>query len=527
MEFSSQEKELLSKYVTNTEGDVFVFKNLPEVVKGALFSRYSRTSKTARRLLLDEFLNNTDEVISNTTSSFVEPNDIDQSRAESFYDRILVGYGDDSVAELAGVHIGIENVSQMIAAKALEGNRIGISPLEKSTRYVRYDDKENGLYRYYRGRGMQEMDGDSQDVYINTMDTLFETYSGLLSEMEERMKEKFPRDENLNQRVYTNTIRAKACDICRELLPLGTLTNLGLYGNGRAFEYLITKMQTHDSPEVHDLAMQMDTELKKVIPSFVKRATNNRGKATANYMSERDTRMKKLEAPVVIENARAVRLHNVQELAQSDIATALIFENTVADYSTSYDHNFSYSWTDLMNDYTEGRQNRHHKVGRAFETIPLTFEIVSDIGTYKDLQRHRMLTPFVQDYTTIHGYDVPKEIVEYGYENDYRRAMDTAAVAYERLRAADEEVMAKYVIPLGYRMRWLWNMNMREASHIIELRSTAQGHPGYRWVAHEMAKRLEEEYSVIAPYLTQFTDYREVDLERLEAENKAAKKMGL
>src|SRR5213082_3753405 len=175
VEFTRDEAALLGRYFTNLDRPVFALRNLPEVVKGALFSRYSRTEKSLRRVLLDEFINEPDSGFERLAGT--PPSDDDMvavRRAEEFYERVLVGYGDDSVAELAGAHVAVEQTSTL-AAKALEDSRIGISPLEKSTRYVRFDRPgPDGRYLYHRGAELVHPD------YERAADTLFETYSGLV-----------------------------------------------------------------------------------------------------------------------------------------------------------------------------------------------------------------------------------------------------------------------------------------------------------------------------------------------------------
>ena len=264
-ELSAAERTLLGRYLTNLDGRVFALRNLPEVVKGALFSRYSRTEKSLRRVLLDEFLNQPDAGLER---SGVQPADdlVASDRAEDFYQRVLVGYGDDSVAELAGAHLAVEGVSTL-AAKALEDSRIGLSPLEKSTRYVRFDRPgPDGRYLYYRG---PELD---HPVYDEAMEALFRTYSGLLEPLTERVRGAFPPEPGETERAWKSATRARALDLLRGLLPAAALTNLGLYGNGRAFEYLLTKLSASELPECRDLAADMHTELTRVIPAFVRRA---------------------------------------------------------------------------------------------------------------------------------------------------------------------------------------------------------------------------------------------------------------
>src|SRR5256712_12300018 len=234
--FTPAEARVLTRYFTNLDRPVFALRNLPEVVKGALFSRYSRTEKSLRRVLLDEFINEPDSGFEHLAGGATEDDMVAVRRAEEFYERVLVGYGDDSVAELAAAHAAVEQASTL-AAKALEDSRIGISPLEKSTRYVRFDRRApDGKYLFYRGPELTSPD------YEPAAEALFETYSKLVEPATQAIRERFPQEKGETDRAWKAATRAKALDLLRGLLPAGTLTNLGLYGNGRAFEYLITKM---------------------------------------------------------------------------------------------------------------------------------------------------------------------------------------------------------------------------------------------------------------------------------------------
>jgi thymidylate synthase ThyX len=179
--FTPEEERLLSRYVTNLHGNVFVLKNLPEVIKGALFSRYSRSPKGLRRLLLDEFISNPEIGLALVEAAAKEDGadpTLAVQKAEAFYDRILDGYGDDSVAELGGVHVAFENISN-IATKVIEDARIGGSPLEKSSRYVLFNKKVNGDYLFYKEPVV--LDSKSKQQFMDTMHLLFNTYDDLSS----------------------------------------------------------------------------------------------------------------------------------------------------------------------------------------------------------------------------------------------------------------------------------------------------------------------------------------------------------
>src|SRR4030081_471352 len=280
-EFTTAESALLARYFTNLDRPVFALRNLPEVVKGALFSRYSRTEKSLRRVLLEEFINEPDSGFEALAGKPTEGDDmVAVHRAEEFYERVLVGYGDDSVAELAGAHVAVERTSTL-AAKALEDSRIGISPLEKSTRYVRFDRPgPDGRHLFYRGPELAHPD------YEKAAASLLHAYTGLLEPLTQAIRERFPIEPDETERAWKSATRAKALDLLRGLLPAGTLTNLGLFGNGRAFEYLITKMAPHDLPECRHLATDLHRELALVIPAFVKRALDDRyGRPSAERMA--------------------------------------------------------------------------------------------------------------------------------------------------------------------------------------------------------------------------------------------------
>src|SRR5437879_3273917 len=389
-EFNAAEANVLARYFTNLDRPVFALRNLPEVVKGALFSRYSRTEKSLRRVLLDEFINEPDSGFEALATASGGVDDmVAVRRAEEFYERVLVGYGDDSVAELAGAHVAVEQASTL-AAKALEDSRIGISPLEKSTRYVRFDRPgPDGRYLYHRGPELAHPD------YARAADALFATYSNMVEPATNAIRERFPQDEGETDRAWKAATRAKALDLLRGLLPAGTLTNLGLFGNGRAFEYLITKMAASELPECQTLATDLDRELSLVIPSFVRRALDDRyGRPAADRMTQVRKRIKALAPSPLAGEGRgretepSVRLIEYDPNAEQKVVAAAMFpfsseplDKQQADPAAVLDY--------LLAD----RSNRRQRAPRALEHAEYTFEIVANFAAYRDLHRHRSLTP--------------------------------------------------------------------------------------------------------------------------------------
>lgn len=525
--FTDQEKAILKPFFTNLDKPVFVLVNLPEVVKGALFSRYSRSPKSLRRVLLEEFIQNPEmnfKEIASMDEKTIFEKFVATKKAEEFYDRVLVGYGDDSVAELAGVHIACEDVSQLLAAKALEDNRIGISPLEKSTRYVWFDQKENGKYKYYRDPDIMESGFDN--LYEESMDFLFDTYSELVPPLSEFIQSKNPKTEDVSERAYQATIRAKVCDILRQLLPSCTLTNVGLFGNGRAFEYMLNKMYVSPLAEVRQLATSIQEELDKVIPSFVKRAKTEHGKMMQEYLKNTEDAMWlfKIEGATSRED---IELVDYDQDAEEKVISAILYPYSnlsMIELRKKVKEMAQDEKKKILNEYAGRRKVRQHKIGRAFENTFYTFDILAPLGAYKDLQRHRMLTQQRQLITTDYGFNIPKEILEAKLEVKYKKAMEQASLAFNKVREK-MPIQAQYLVPLGFKVRWYFKLNLREVCHLTELRSSPQGHEYYRKIAQAIALKVREVHPLLAEHATKFVDFKDYSLERLEAEKKLDEKI--
>ncbi|MBL7054490.1 FAD-dependent thymidylate synthase [Candidatus Woesearchaeota archaeon] len=521
-EFTEEEKNILKPFVTDLGKPIFCLVNLPEVVKGALFARYSRSPKSLKRVLIDEFVNEPDTGFKDLVN-LQAPNTDNQviaiNKAEEFYDRVLIGYGDDSVAELGGAHLAVEQVSQ-IAAKFIESSRIGISPLEKSTRYIWFDKKVNGEYMYHNPKKI--MNSKLRGIYTETCNLLFDTYSKLIPAMSSFFKKRFPKKEDISERGYEATIRAKVCDVLRVFLPAATFTNLGLFGNGRAFEYLLTKMYAHPLDEIRSAAISMHEELRKVIPSFVRRANDEEfGKMNQTFIRETNESMQKAVKNIEKEPEKAeeVTLVEYDKDAELKVLPAILYQHSrmplnqikeiIKNLSEDEKRN-------LVKKYLQKRVNRRHKPGRGFETIFYGFDILANYGIYRDLHRHRQLTQEPQDLTTKHGYDVPPELIEAGFKEEYDKCMEKARQAYEEIYKEFPKE-AQYVVPFGYRIRWYINLNLREVFHLTELRSQQQGHPDYRRVAQLIYKKVKEVHPTLTEYL-KFVDMNDYELERLNGE---------
>jgi len=527
MNYSEEEKKVLKNYFTNVEDDVFCLINLPEVVKGTLFSRYSRSAKDLRRLFLDEFLNS--DELKNYFQKTKEEKDslLRTEKAEDFYERILVGYGDDSVAELGGAHLALENIS-VLATKSIEEHRIGLSPLEKSSRYVYFDKKVDGRYQFYTPKVIATSKYSALYEKVNNL--LFDTYSKIVHEIQPLLMEIYPGDKN--DIAYKFSIRAKACDLARYLLPLSAKTNLGIFGNGRAFEYLLIHLYVDPLEEVVDLAKKINEELRKVIPAFIKRASNERGIKYQNYLKKTEEKVKKVLEKIISQQTKlfftkkeSVKIVDYEKNGLEKIVAAIIFEKSNLDYQTIYEKVKKMSLKkkeEIFKAYVFGRENRHHKVGRALENVYFTFEVMADFGVYKDLMRHRILTRHRQLFTNEFSYAVPKEIDFLGFGKIYRQAADFAVESYLKIKEK-YPFEAQYLVLHGAYNRFYMKMNLREVVHLCELRSSPQGHPSYRKIAQEMAKAVVKKYPIFKHALP-FVDYNDYNLERLFSFKKLAEK---
>ena len=535
--FTPAERERLAPFFTNVDRPVFGL-TLPQEVAGALFSRYSRSAKDLRRTFLDEFLGDADLSPVLDSAGPASRDDPAVRKARAFYDRVLIGYGDDSVAQLGGAHVACEEISN-VAAKHLEDARIGIAPLEKSTRYVRFDRKDAAGRHLFLVEPTLAESRHARD-YLALMELLFEAYSRQMEPMIEHVRKAVPLEETelrhprtgdtvtyaeargdetlarWAETAYRSTVRAHACDILRGYLPAATRTNVGLFGVGQAYEYLLSKCHSSDLAELRDLGAAMHRELDTLIPSFVKRAQ------ASPYLSETFEQTRTLARELVTEPVRegpAVTLMDHDEQAEEKIIAAILYPH--ATHPLSQLRELAARLPDerkqaVLDAYMKGRRHRREKPGRALEQVYYTFDIIGNLGVYRDLQRHRLLSQERQDFTTAHGYDTPPEITEAGFDDDYRRCMDRAAEIHERIRA-DHPREAQYVVPFAYRTRWYMKMNLREAVHIGELRTMPQGHPDYRSITQEMWRQIGAVHPRLASY-ARFIDWKTYRLGRLASE---------
>lgn len=545
--FTEEEKKVLENHVTSAEANVFALKNM-QGMAGAAYARYSRAKGGFREVLLKEF---------------IQGGNLDPKHAEELIARVLVAYGDDSVGELEGAHVSFEQVS-MLAAKEIEDRRIGGSPIEQSTRYVLYDQKtEDGKWRYYRG---EEVMGASFGVrYAETLDAIFATYASLIEPLKGHLEAQKPiteaeydingdgekerlseltdeKDQKAFRQTYTFDLRAKACDILRSLLPVATLTNVGTFGNGRFYQNLISYLLTSDLPENHALAEGARRALSQVIPQYIKRAKRS------NYSAEVASAMRRLAAELLSgQSSETSQLPSVvlmdrgEELlekrirhegvsareALSEVSDISCLASMLYPYSNLSLHDLRRAVTHmdaaerhrLVTAYIGRRETRRDRPGRALEDgYPYTFDLITNFGVYKDLQRHRMNTQQRQLFTTTLGFYCAPELSEIKAEGKVRECVERSGELYEAM-VKENPLLAQYAVLHGHYVRWTMGFNDREAMHLTELRSTPQGHPNYRLIAQMMHRAIAERSPWRAEAM-RFVDYGEYYWSRADSEAK-------
>lgn len=497
-------KRELSKYITNSEGKVYAFKSsLTQATVAAAMARLSRRREDMRVILLDEF--------------------IDQDeKDQDLLKRIITAYGDDSVQQLAGIHIIVESASNLLTKK-LEWGRLA-SYLEQSTRYIYFDQKDGkGNYSYFTP---STLDTETKTLYARALDAIFDSYSQIVHTLTNYIQQNSTAPQGEQDTAWRAACRAQACDAARPLLPVATKSTVGIFASGQAIESLVMHLLSEDNHEAQGIGQSILDEARKVIPAFLERADKpDRGGAIVAYRantrhSVRDFTDQYL--PKYSGEFASAQLVDVTMRNELDLVPYMLYESSnlsLEEIKKEVD-----SWPierkfEALNRYIGERLNRRHKPGRALEHMHYTWDIVCDYGIFRDLQRHRMVDAIEwQALTPRYGYDVPKLVEDAGMAELFEACFDASLELYNTLVERGYTDEAQYATLLGHRMRWKITFNAREAFHLIELRTSPQGHPGYRKLAGEMYQRISEIHPTLAQAMKFVNRDEDPELTRLAAE---------
>ena len=504
-EWSAQDLHFLEAFATNPRGIISVLRNLPPEITGALCSRASRASGSLLEVLLKEYLypivNGDDAAVAKELEDTVVflrdhgfKNILNNQRAQAFYSKWLSQYGDDSIAQITGTHVLVWGISQ-VAMKFIEDQRIGLEPIEKSTRYVNFGSKISGRYLYYIPRPDLERCGLLSD-YVAAMDHLFDTYVSLLNPLQAWLRVNFSEKDSV--------LEKKAFDTLRGLLPMSTLGQVALRGNAQAFEYLINRTTRHPLGELRWFASDLKRELDKEIPSLLLRVSDEKSQDYQTYLNRRYDNVRKL-VPEEIQSVphAEVRLVEFDPDSEVKILAGILFQQSHGTWDQAVERARVLSEDarrEVLDAYVPERKGRWYKVGRAFENAYMRFEIVMDAGSYRDLHRHRMMTQERQTFSAHHGFATPLELVEAGLAEPFQEAIDRATQLFRKLESVDRD-LAQYAVPLACRMRFYQWQNFRQLFWEAELRTVSQGHPDYRFIEHEKYRLIKEKFPLIASYM--------------------------
>jgi thymidylate synthase ThyX len=517
-EFTPSERKLLEPHFTNLDRPVFALVNLPETVKGAMFARYSRYPGTLRRLFLEEFAG--DVPVGGRPFDGIEG-----ERAAGLYERVFIGYGDDSIAQVGGAHVACEWVSNVVT-KVLQRGRLA-AYLEQSTRYIPYDKPIDGIggYRYYS-------DDELGPAYRQAMDELFGIYSRSLETVQAWAADRWPRGDDQPEGAWHGSIRAKALDLLRGLLPASTLSHVGMFASGQAYEQLLLRLAASPLPEARAYGELLLEELQRVIPSFVARVDRpERGGDWVDHLRQRREGAERAVARLGLDRREGDGTPSVELVhvdgSEDDLLAASLYESAGASEAEIRSRIATLDpieRAELIGELAGERRNRRHRPGRGWEAVRYRFEIVSDYGGFRDLQRHRMLTCQWQRLGPELGAGVPEEVREAGVGGDYEAALELSRLEFERLEGEGLADAAPYALCLGYRIRYILDLNAREAMHLCELRSGREGHPTYRAVAQAMHERISQVHPAVAAAMTHVDSSTEPRLERILSEIRTHRK---
>ncbi len=506
--------EYLNSIVTNPHDQVYAFTGkLPTAIVGAAMARLSRRAGDLRMTLIEEFAQAGEE------------------GAEALFDRVITAYGDDSVQQLAGIHFVVEGASNVLT-KILEWGRF-TSPLEQSTRYIFFDQRDkDGRYLYYTPTNLPP---DVKATYNDTMDEIFSHYSVMVRGLAAHLRVKNPEPADRKERTaWLNSTRATACDAIRSVLPAATKSTVGVFASAQAVEYLVMRLLSDELEDSRVVGQKLLNEARKVIKPFLKRAdVPDRGGAITAYLANTRSAVRDFAS----QNLTSVKQNNTEDVQlvdhwpkdETELLAEMLFSATnlpITEIRKQVAKWPQKKINQLFSTYIGERLNRRHKPGRAFEKAHFEWEIIGDYGTFRDLQRHRVVDALEwQKLSPDYGFDIPPLVKEANYITEFERCFALSAELHELLIKNGYFHEAQYATLLGHKMRYRYIFNARALFHLLELRTGPDGHPGYRRICQDMYKQFALVYPRIAKAMKFISTREDPELTRLAAERAAQYKL--
>jgi thymidylate kinase/thymidylate synthase ThyX len=507
-------RDYLKDKVTSLDGDVYGFyeDGYSPLTVAAAMARLSRRGDDMRVTLLDEFSEK-------------------EGKDEDLLKRVITAYGDDSVQQLVGQYIVVENASNLLTKK-LEWGRLA-AYLEQSTRYIYFDQKDiNGKYKYYVP---EHLKSEVKAKYIEIIDEIFNLYSEIVNKLTEHVQSNSKVPEEERDMAWRLATRAQACDAARPVLPVATKATVGIFASGQALESLIMHLLGDDLPEARTTGQSMLKEARKTVSAFLERADRpERGGALIAYKAQSAKKIKDLADKYLSDthssDLEPVRLTNVWPRNELDVVADILYEHSQSSLKEIKKQVESWSYEqkeEVLKSYFGERLNRRHKPGRALEKVHYSWDIVCDYGIFRDLQRHRMVDDMNwQMLTPRYGYDTPDLVEQAGLNDEFDKCFELSIELYDLLHSKGYELESQYATLLGHKMRWKMTFNAREAFHLIELRTAPQGHPGYRRVGQLLHEKISEVHPLIGSAMKFVNQDEDPELTRLAAERYTQFKLG-
>ena len=501
--------------------EIFSIVGLPPEVLAVGMAKYSR-SKESIKYNIDE---------------------LTEEKSAAFHEKWVIGFGDASVADMAMIAIALENVS-ILASKVIEDNRIACYQ-EKSTRYVPFDPS-----RHYRP--VVIINSGHKNLYEETMKMLYGTYEKTVDKMIEWYGKQYPKPEDTPEKVYKAKLRARALDVSRYYLPTATLTNLGMIMSARGLRHCISKLLAHPTAEMRAIGEEVrqaainpayNPQAKKLEPLFerLEKNANEKTKKLLNkiraqvklqvkgaptlvkrtepkeYLIKKEKTVREFAKKILGDikipshlggecNGEGVGNHQSEEPRvtfidqfinpEDDLTTTLLYRGSNLPYLTILERvrKLSPKTKQIVIDAIQDERGQYDWPSREFEVGQyFTFDTLMDYGAFRDLQRHRVCTQINQELGVDNGYEIPRDLPEAGLLDEYQEVMEKAKAAHEII-ADDFPSEAQYVIPMAYRKRTLFRMNLRELFHIVELRTKSGGHFSYRALVYEIYEQVKTKH---------------------------------